>query len=117
MIPTRRCVVCFAKKAKSDLIRIVRTASPAQPDKPERKNFCVDITQKQAGRGAYICNSQDCLQKARKKRAFERSFKQNISNDIYAALETRIFQAETMTTMTTKTTMLPTKTERLQNEP
>ncbi|MCL1986527.1 MAG: YlxR family protein [Firmicutes bacterium] len=82
MIPTRRCVVCFAKKAKPDLIRIVK------PPKTAQFAITIDTSNKKQGRGAYICKSQTCLQNARKKKAFERSFKQSVQSELYVALET-----------------------------
>lgn len=54
-IPQRTCLGCRAVKPKKELVRIVRT--------PEGEAI-VDSTGKRAGRGAYICPSQECLEKA-----------------------------------------------------
>ncbi|MGE5605166.1 MAG: RNase P modulator RnpM [Bacteroidota bacterium] len=54
-IPQRTCVGCKAVKPKKELVRLVRT--------PEGE-VLVDPTGKKAGRGAYICPSTECLEKA-----------------------------------------------------
>ena len=60
--PMRMCVACREMKPKRELIRIVRT--------PENE-ICADTTGRAAGRGAYICKSQACLEKAIKIRALD----------------------------------------------
>ena len=57
-IPQRTCMGCQAKKDKHELVRIVRS-----PD----GEISVDMTGKKAGRGAYICPEQACLEKVMKK--------------------------------------------------
>ena len=42
---------------------------------------------KKNGRGAYLCISKECLQKARKNKGLERSFKMSIPNEVYDSLE------------------------------
>ena len=54
-VPLRKCVGCGEMKPKKELIRVVRC---------EDGNFVLDATGKKNGRGAYICNSGDCLGKA-----------------------------------------------------
>lgn len=53
--PIRQCMGCNERKPKNELVRVVRT--------PEGK-VKVDLTGKISGRGAYICRSEKCLQKA-----------------------------------------------------
>ena len=65
-IPARLCLGCQEQKPKKELVRIVRS--------PEGE-FSVDMTGKKAGRGAYICNSKECFEKAVKEHRFERYFK------------------------------------------
>ena len=47
----------------------------------------MDKTGRQNGRGAYICNDKECLIKARKNKGLERSFKQQIPEQVYDSLE------------------------------
>ena len=57
-MPERKCVGCSEKKAKKDLIRVVRL--------PDDKGVEIDRTGKKSGRGAYICPSASCLKKSKK---------------------------------------------------
>ena len=77
-IPVRRCVGCQEMKGKKEMIRVIRT--------PEG-DFLLDATAKKNGRGAYLCPSRECLDKARKNKGLERSFKQAIPKEVYEALE------------------------------
>jgi predicted RNA-binding protein YlxR (DUF448 family) len=65
-------------KPKLELIRIV---------KEPNGNVLVDTTGKKNGRGAYICQSTDCLKKAIKTRKLQRTFDSEIAEDIIASLE------------------------------
>ena len=77
-IPVRRCVGCQEMKGKKEMIRVIRT--------PEG-DFLLDATGKKNGRGAYLCPSRECLDKARKNKGLERSFKQAIPKEVYDTLE------------------------------
>ena len=77
-IPMRKCVGCGEMKPKKELMRILRT---------EENEFCVDITGKKNGRGAYLCHSVECFKKAVKNKGLERSFKQGIPQEVYDRLE------------------------------
>ena len=74
----RLCVGCNEMKPKRELIRIVKT--------PEGE-IKIDLKGKMNGRGAYICNSAECLKKAHKSKRLERTFKTEISEEIYSTLE------------------------------
>ena len=50
-IPTRTCLGCGRKRAKHEMVRIVRTAEAAVE---------VDRTGKRAGRGGYLCPRPTC---------------------------------------------------------
>ena len=80
-IPQRTCVGCNSQKNKNELIRIVM-------DKDGK--ISVDKTGKANGRGAYICNSLECLEKAIKAKRLERSFETPISGEIYDELRKSI---------------------------
>lgn len=76
-IPMRMCLGCGEMKQKKDLIRVVRS--------PEG-DISLDFTGKKSGRGAYICRSTDCFEKARKGRKFEKSFSCRIDSSIYEVM-------------------------------
>jgi hypothetical protein len=66
--PIRTCVVCRESDAKKSLIRVVR-----QKTADGSVSVLVDRTGKANGRGAYVCNSAECVEKALRQRKFERS--------------------------------------------
>lgn len=41
----------------------------------------IDKTGKAKGRGVYLCNDEECIKKAIKRKAFQRSFKTNFSEE------------------------------------
>ncbi len=79
--PVRKCIGCGEGKSKRDLIRVVKN---------NEGEVFVDFNGKANGRGAYICNSTECLEKAIKSKAFERTFKMQISKEIVESLKTTI---------------------------
>lgn len=80
-IPIRKCVGCGQSKAKKELIRIVKN---------QQEQIFLDITGKANGRGVYICNAIDCLNKAKKSKAINRSFKCDVPNEVFDKLEVEI---------------------------
>lgn len=50
----------------------------------------LDLTGKASGRGAYICNSLECLKKAKKSRRIDRIFEVSIPDGIYNKMEEEI---------------------------
>lgn len=77
-VPLRMCIVCRQMKPKKELIRVVRG---------EDGVISVDPTGKANGRGAYICNSEECLSKLVKSKALNRSFKENVSPEVCESLK------------------------------
>ena len=53
-----------------------------------------DATGRKNGRGAYLCFSKECLEKARKNKGLERSFKQTIPKEVYENLEKELENLE-----------------------
>ena len=76
-VPMRMCVACREMKPKKELIRVVRT--------PEGE-IVADETGRKNGRGAYLCRSEACLNKALKTRALDRAFEQPLSEAAVDAL-------------------------------
>ena len=75
--PQRTCMGCNEKKDKKDLIRIVKN---------KQNEINIDKTGKLEGRGAYICDSIICLEKAIKTKRIEKVFEQKIPDEIYERL-------------------------------
>lgn len=76
-IPLRMCIVCKEMKPKKELIRVVKSADGT---------IGLDTTGKANGRGAYICNSDECMAKLVKTKALSRTFKENVSSEVYQGL-------------------------------
>ena len=76
-VPMRMCVACREMKPKKELIRVVRT--------PEGE-IVADETGRKNGRGAYLCRSEACLNKALKIRALDRALEQPLSEAAVDAL-------------------------------
>jgi len=85
-IPLRQCVGCGSMKSKKEMMRVLKTAE---------EGIVLDTTGKKNGRGAYLCVSMECLQKARKNKGLERSFKMSIPNEVYDNLEKEFGEVDT----------------------
>ena len=77
-IPQRQCMGCRERKEKRQMIRVVRTPEGA---------VNLDFSGKMNGRGAYICPDPDCLKKALRSKALDRSLEVTIPQEVYARLE------------------------------
>ena len=77
-IPQRQCMGCRERRAKRELIRVVRT--------PEG-NVSLDFGGKMNGRGAYLCPNPECLKKAIRSKALDRSLEVEIPQEVYDRLQ------------------------------
>jgi len=80
--PQRTCMGCNTKKDKKDLIRIVKN---------KNNEVSIDKTGKLEGRGAYICDDINCLEKVIKSKRLERILDIKLSEEIYENLRGVIF--------------------------
>ena len=77
-IPMRQCVGCGEMNEKRLMYRVIKT---------RENELLLDRTGRKNGRGAYICPSEECLQKAIRSRGLERSLKMQIPKAVYETLE------------------------------
>lgn len=77
-IPQRSCVICRTQKNKNELLRIVRN---------QQNQIKIDNNGKEPGRGAYICYSLECLEKAKKSKRLEKNLEVRIEEPIYEQIE------------------------------
>ena len=75
--PQRTCMGCNQRKDKNQLIRIVKSKDD---------EISIDRTGKKEGRGAYICDDINCLEKLIKSKRLEKVFEITISEEIYESL-------------------------------
>ncbi len=71
-IPMRTSIRCGTSNPKKELIRIVLTGEG---------EILVDKTGRANGRGAYLCDDPACLQKAIKRKALNRAFRTQVSEE------------------------------------
>lgn len=82
-VPLRMCSGCGEMFDKRQLVRVVKS--------PEGE-VSLDLTGKKPGRGAYVCNHIECLQKARKIRRIERAFSMQIPDTVWEQMEEALVQ-------------------------
>ena len=73
-IPLRTCMGCNEKKPKKELVRIVKN---------KEGQISLDKTGKAEGRGAYICDCVECLEKVVKSKRLEKVLESQISEEVY----------------------------------
>lgn len=84
-VPQRKCIVCSDRTDKKKLMRIVKNKDG---------EIFIDPTFKANGRGAYICESMECLEKAIKAKALNRAFKMEIGQEVYGGLKEELEKIE-----------------------
>ena len=76
-IPQRQCMGCRERKAKREMIRVVRGTDGT---------VSLDFSGKVPGRGAYICPDPECLKKAIRSKSLDRSLEVTIPQEVYDRL-------------------------------
>ena len=76
-IPMRQCMGCRERREKRELIRVVRCSDGS---------VSLDFSGKLNGRGAYLCPNMECLKKAQKSKALDRSLEVTIPEEVYDRL-------------------------------
>ncbi len=77
--PVRMCIACREMKSKNDMLRVVLM--------PDHSTYQLDESGKLNGRGAYICNDHDCIEKAIRSKLLNRAFKNNVGTEIYEEIK------------------------------
>lgn len=77
-IPMRMCIACKVMQPKKTMLRIV---------KDNTNLIFIDYTGKSNGRGAYICDSAECIDKCIKKRMLNKAFSTSIQEEIYMSIK------------------------------
>ena len=76
-IPMRMCVGCREMKEKRSLLRVVKSPDGA---------ISFDRVGKAPGRGAYVCKSKECFERAVKQRQLERALETRIEEAVFTQL-------------------------------
>lgn len=72
----RTCIACRQSKPKKELVRIVKN----------QDGISLDRTGKVNGRGAYVCDSKECVQKINKQKLLNRVFEMSVEQSVYDKL-------------------------------
>ena len=73
----RMCIACRQSRPKKELVRVVASED----------GLFADETGKAHGRGAYLCPNVECLDKAKKTKAFDTALETPMSEDAYNAIK------------------------------
>ena len=78
----RMCAGCRERKPKRDMVRVVRLP---------QGTVQIDAGGKMAGRGVYLCmDKPQCLQRAMRSKALERSLEVAIGEDVFKQLQRQL---------------------------
>jgi len=79
------CIGCREMLPKKELIRVVKNQSG---------EISIDLKGKAPGRGAYLCRSRECIDKAAKNKLLEKTFEQRIDQEVYENLKLQLMEGE-----------------------
>lgn len=77
-IPMRQCIGCRQSVPKKNMLRIIKTPEGTME---------IDFSGKKNGRGAYVCYSEQCLEKAFKNKGLEKSLGLSVPQEVYLELQ------------------------------
>lgn len=77
-IPLRMCLACREMIGKKEMLRIVKN---------KEGDVFIDYSSKAAGRGAYLCNKEECVKRLRKGRLLNKAFSSEIPMEVYDKIE------------------------------
>ena len=79
--PKRMCGACREMKEKREMFRVVKNAAG---------EIFADFSGKAAGRGAYICNNDECVKRLKKQRLLNKAFSATVSDEVYRRIEEEV---------------------------
>ena len=77
-VPMRMCIACREMKPKQTLMRVVKNADG---------EIYADPTGKAPGRGAYVCDNEECRTKLNVKKLLHKTFSADVSMEVYREIE------------------------------
>ena len=77
-IPLRTCIACREEKPKREMLRVVRNSDG---------KIDLDFSGKLPGRGAYLCDSADCVKRLKKYRLLNKAFSAEVPEEVYLRIE------------------------------
>ena len=77
-IPLRTCIACREEKPKREMLRVVRNADG---------KIDLDFSGKLPGRGAYLCDSADCVKRLKRYKLLNKAFSAEVPEEVYLRIE------------------------------
>lgn len=71
--PIRKCIACGSRRNEIELLRIVKN----------KDQILIDPGSDLPGRGAYLCPSENCINKSQENNLLEKALKTEISDNFY----------------------------------
>lgn len=75
-VPMRRCCGCNQSFPKAQLIKVAGRDGQA----------CIDMADRAAGRGVYVCKNNECIKQAERRRAIGRNLHTELSKELLEQL-------------------------------
>ncbi len=82
-MPMRKCLGCGEMFVQKELVRVVKTKIKTEDENaPEEYEISLDLVGKKPGRGAYVCRSTECFEKAIKAKRFQKALSCVIPDEV-----------------------------------
>ena len=91
-MPMRKCLGCGEMFLQKELVRVVKTKKETEDG--ESFEISLDLVGKKPGRGAYVCRSSECFEKAVKARRFNRALSCEIPQEIIETMRREMEKGE-----------------------
>ncbi len=83
-VPLRMCIACREMKEKYSMLRIVKNDL----------GISIDFSGKASGRGAYICDRVECIEKLQKQRLLNRTFSTDVPMEVYQRIKEEFLEKQ-----------------------
>ena len=80
--PQRMCIACREMMPKKDMLRVVKNADG---------EIFADFSGKAPGRGAYICDKEECRKKLNDKKLLHKAFSSEVPQEVYSGIREEDF--------------------------
>ena len=82
-MPMRKCLGCGEMFLQKELVRVVKTKIKNGDESAEEEyEISLDLVGKKPGRGAYVCRSTECFEKAVRAKRFQKALSCVIPDEV-----------------------------------
>lgn len=94
-MPMRKCLGCGEMHLQRELVRVVKARIKSEDENaPEEYEISLDLVGKKAGRGAYVCRSTECFEKAIKAKRFQKALSCVIPEEVIEKMRQEMEKGE-----------------------